>query len=739
MKKNLLFKLFPLLSIFFTVSVSAQTPDTIHVITQSMVHMNSPPMSYNGWGVFPADTVSYRKVYLDFTLGCPSPTCSGWDYTVDIYLNQNTHHKDSTLLQGPSFTVNGNQQDSVKVKFDTTYVTYYDTTLHATDSNKNAAYTIVQYKDCAHPTVATDTVHWWVAGYYNYYFNNLGQKVDSIFVNADTAMYLVHCPYWSAPFDSIAQYEIARMITPYGSYYNATWTHPYRFDVTDFSSLLHDSVQITVFYSGWSDGFLATCNFEMITGIPDHNPYKAIKLWTGSFPYGSAGNPISNYLTPYAAHIDAGAYGTRLRIIQTGHGEDKNNCTEFCANYSHTYVNSTQRYQTFVWRDDCGLNSLWHQSGTWLFDRANWCPGDLVNPYLYDLTPYVTRGGTDTLKVTMDPYTSPNGGSIYIFGSTLIYYGAPKFNLDASVEDILSPNLYAAYSRTNPNCASPQVVIRNTGSDTLKSLTFNYGELGYPHSNYTWTGSLPFDDTALVYLPWCPLKASKINKFEVTISSPNGGIDQYADNNYMQVAYDTVPLYPASFVIRLYTNLAGYQYSYFIEDENGNIVDYKTAFANSTKYYDTVHLAPGCYHFECDATGKQGLSFWDNSNGNGSLEFLKTTGGLFNTLQPDFGTSVTQNFTVGVVSADNQMHYLVDYNVYPNPATDRLNLSGLDASDKDKTVRIYSSVGTLVYEKTVPAGLEHYNVNLNGFSAGIYCVIISNSDGQVVKKVMVTR
>ena len=465
MNKNIFLKLFPFLALFFAWNAVGQKADTIHVITQSKVHMTSPPMSYDGWGVFPADTVSYRKVYLNFTLGCPSPKCSGWDYTVDIYLNQNTHHKDSTLINSPAFTVNGNQMDSVKVKKDTTYKTYYDTTNHITDSNKNSVYTIVQYKDCAHPTTPTDTVYWWVAGYYNYYYNNLGQIIDSIYVTPDTSMYLTYCPHYSV-YDSIAQYEIARMITPYGSYYNSSWTHPYQFDITDFSSLLHDSVSISVFYSGWSDGFLASCDFEMITGIPDHKPYKAIKLWTGTFPYGSAGNPISNYLTKYVAQIDTGAYATRLRIIQTGHGEDGNNCTEFCSNYQHVYVDGIQRYHPYVWRDDCGLNALWAQSGTWLFDRANWCPGDLVNPYLDNLTPYVTRGGVDTILVTMDPYTSPNGGSVYIFGSTLIYYGPTKFNLDAAIEDIISPNLYAPYTRMNPICGSPQVVIRNTGATT---------------------------------------------------------------------------------------------------------------------------------------------------------------------------------------------------------------------------------------------------------------------------------
>ena len=739
MKKNIFVNLFIAFIFGLGISAQAQSADTINVITQNKVDMTSPPLGYYGWGVFPADTVSYRKVYLNFTLGCPVGNCSGWDYTVDVYLIQNTHHKDSTLIQGPSFTVNGNQLDSVKVKFDTTYTTYYDTTTHATDSTKNTAYTIVQYKNCATPTVPSDTVHWWPAGYYNYYYNNTGGKTDSIYIVADTAMYLSHCPYYSV-YDSLVTYELARMITPYGSYYTSAWTNPYRFDVTDFSSLLHDSVQIEVFYSGWTNGFLASCDFEMITGIPDHNPYKVTNLWSGSFPYGSTGNPISNYLTKYGAHIDTGAHATRLRILQTGHGEDGNNCTEFCANYQHVYVNGHQEYSPLVWRTDCGYNALLHQSGTWLFDRANWCPGDLVNPYLDDLTPFVHRGGVDSLQIVMDPYTTPNGGSIYIFGTTLINYGAPNFSLDAAVEDVVSPNLYAPYSRTNPNCGDPQVVIRNTGSDTLKSLTFNYGEVGADHNTYTWTGNLPFDDTLLVDLPYIHLKSGTSNKFEVTISNPNGGTDQYANNNYIEVPYDTVPTYPAQFIIKLTTNLVGSSYAYFIEDENGTVVFSRSGFANSKVYRDTVDLAAGCYHFQLNATDGQGLSFFANSDGNGSLYFTKVSPAtVFNTFQPDFGTSTSQNFTVGEISGVQDLEHGIDYSVYPNPARTQLTLAGLNNSQKDKTVRMYSSMGTLVYETTVSAGIGKYNINLESFAAGIYCVIISNADGQVVKKVMVSK
>jgi hypothetical protein len=620
-----------------SIGVYAQSPDTINVYSHKDVHLCCNG-AYNGWGVFPPDTNSYRKIYLNFTLGCPTSGCSAWDYTVDIYLNQNTHKKDSTLIHSPSFTVNGNQVDTEYVKKDTTWKTAYDTTTHLTDSTKNAVYRIIQYKDCAHPTTPTDTVYWWASHYYNYYYDNTGKKIDSIYISPDTTLYLSFCPWYNV-YDSIANYEIARFITPYAGGYGKTWTYPYRFDVTDFASLLHDSVQIQVFYSGWTDGFAATCDFEMITGKPAHYAYNVKRMWTGSFPYGSTGNPISNYLTPTPVFVDPTAHAIRLRILQTGHGEDDSNCTEFCDKVQHVFINNTERFTRLVWRDDCGLNALYDQAGTWLYNRANWCPGDLVIPYLYDLTPFLTWGQTDTIKLTMDPYISVNGGSIYTFGTTLVSYGPPNFSLNAAIDDIITPNSYAPYGRNNPVCGSPQVVIHNAGADTLTSLDFTYGPIGGVTNTYHWTGNLPFDDTTLVTLPPMNLYTGASTKiFKASISNPNGGIDQDLNDDTMQVSYTYVPNLPSKFVIQLTTNLEGSEFSYVVRDENGNKYDSKSGFANSTTYKDTVSLLNGCYTFEFDAANEDGLYFFADSYGTGSLTlFNATSRGAIHTFNPDFG------------------------------------------------------------------------------------------------------
>lgn len=728
------------LGFLFPNPIKAQKPDTIHVMAQNKVHMNWYG-AFNDTAVFPPDTNSYRKVLLNFTLGCPTGGCSAWDYTVDIYLKHNTHVKDSTYTAAPSFTVNGKVKDTVYVKKDTTYTTYYDTLTHATDSTANNPYTIIQYNDSVNPTTPSDTLYGWAGNYYNYYYDTTGTVTDSILVPMDTTMYVHYYHYWYV-YDSIETYEIARMITPYAGYYANTWTHPYVFDVSDFDWMMHDSVQIEVFYSGWSDGFTATCDFEMITGTPPHQAYKTVPMWTGTFPYGNASDPISDYLVPKPIKIDSAASAVRLRILQTGHGEDNNNCTEFCAKYQHIKVNGIEHFTPRVWRDVCGLNPLYHQAGTWLYDRANWCPGEQITPYLDDLTPYVTPKQVDTIVMSMDPYTSPNGGSVYTIGAELIYYGPVNFSLDASLDDIVSPTDNPIYSRINPSCGQPQVIIRNTGSTPITSLDITYGPLSGISATYHWTGNLFFNDTALVTLPAIDLTTTdKTYNFRAKVSNPNGMKDQYSDNDSMVTSYTLVPDYPSSFIIQLSTNHAAYEDSYFIANDQDSVVYQMGGFANSTTYKDTVTLPDGCYHFEMDDEGKDGLYFFANSDGNGALNFYRVSPhSLLKSFQSDFGTSIVQNFTVGATLGINEPHNKdLRYEVYPNPANDVINITGLTQSDKDKDLRLYSELGTLVYQQHISGLKDEYSINAAALSQGVYCLVISSSDGMVVKKLVVNH
>ncbi|NNF01697.1 MAG: hypothetical protein HKN22_03360, partial [Bacteroidia bacterium] len=182
---------------------------------------------------FPSDTARFQKILMHYTLGCPSIGCSDWDYTTMIVAMHPTGEFDSTLTIAPLFTANGQSYDSLGISFNENWVYYYDTLTMSTDSVVSQTLFIFYFEDPANPLAATDSVKVWSTNYYNYIFNSNGNIIDSVFVSADTTLINVYDTTY-VQFEVEAAIELARVITPYGGNYGATWKNTWTFDVTDY-------------------------------------------------------------------------------------------------------------------------------------------------------------------------------------------------------------------------------------------------------------------------------------------------------------------------------------------------------------------------------------------------------------------------------------------------------------------------------------------------------------------------
>jgi hypothetical protein len=92
-------------------------------------------------------------------------------------------------------------------------------------------------------------------------------------------------------------YEIGRMLTPYGSSFTKGWHFEWEVDVTDFSKILRDSVEIEYRHSGYepeSVGWALTVDFEIISGPPIVMPLAITRLWQGSYKYGDPKNRVKS-------------------------------------------------------------------------------------------------------------------------------------------------------------------------------------------------------------------------------------------------------------------------------------------------------------------------------------------------------------------------------------------------------------------------------------------------------------
>jgi hypothetical protein len=730
-------------------SLCAATGDTIKVKAHDKKAMTWYG-NYDTVAVFPSATKKYNKIIMHYTLGCPTTGCSQWDYTTQIFLMKKTGAIDSTLKLVPNFTVNNNAVDTFVYSNLPTVKTVFNSSAKTTDTIPADSSFVRLFSDTTQPYFQTDSFYTWQANYYNYIFDSTGAKTDSFFVQAtDTKVVYKTSVY--EKFDVLERYELARVITPYGGYYNKSWTNTFRFDVTDFAPLLHDTVLLRAFYNGWSSGFTVTLDFDLVEGTPAREVKTVRNVYNGDFGYGSATNPLENQLVQKSFALSAAETQAKFRYTATGHGfgtDNTDNCAEFCNKTYDVMANNSIVATQNVWRDDCGMNPLWHQSGTWLLDRANWCPGDKGLTHEFELTP-VLSGSNLLLQVVPEAYEDldPAGfNPIYTIQSQVVTYGANNFGLDASVEDVIAPNKHDAYKRFNPICANPKVVIKNNGSQALTSARIYYGMEGKELFFHDWTGNLAFDRTETVSLPYRVISDSTHLVFKVWIAKANGAADEYRWNDTLRVLADVVPRYDSVFNFVLKTNNDFTENTWNLHDDEGNLWYENGTLAANKVYTETFVLATGCYQFELNDAGKDGLSFFANqsTSGTGYARFTRyPSNANFKTFEPDFGTQISQRFIVGnpnifVPSAVGEVAVLKELNVFPNPASTLFTAAVSFDKPTAVTVALVNVFGQEIQQVfTGTAAQLVLPIEVEGVAAGMYLLQVKGEGFTEVKRVLV--
>lgn len=610
------------------------------------------------------------------------------------------------------------------------------------DSVENAPVTIISYVDSiSSPGMAVDTMIVWPSYYNQYVYNSSGQPIDSTLVTPDDTIQ-VNFYDWYNTFPQVIRYELARYITPYGINLSlgAGWT--WTFDVSDYRTLLSDSVHLSA--GNWQE--LLDMKFAFIEGTPPRDVIGIQNLWNGGFNYGQASDPIESHLTPKSVTIPANAFNSRWKSRVTGHGMDTpENCAEFCPKTHYYKVNGVQQYSKLVWRDNCDINPLYPQGGTWVYDRSNWCPGAEVWTYDWELSSLVSPGSTFSLDHDVQAYTSTGGWDYYQIEDQLVTYGAPNFSLDAAIVDIISPSKDQMHLRQNPVCTQPIIIIKNTGSMPLTSLTITYGLNGATPSVYNWTGNLEFMEEERVTLTtfnW----AQGASEFTVTLSNPNGGADQYQYNNTKVSRFAYPLLVPSNFIIEFKTNNYPWENAYTLKDDAGNIIHSRNGASLSvnTYYRDTLSLPDGCYIFELTDNGEDGLSFWANTaQGNGLIRFKNISPAtIIKNWNGDFGGQVYQQFTVGLTSSMDEQagNTGSTMNVYPNPSDGLLYIDIEMNGYSDGAIQIFDMMGKMVYDLPVQnLAADILSLDLSGFSNGVYFVTLTAGSESISKKVIVQR
>ncbi len=316
---------------------------------------------------------------------------------------------------------------------------------------------IVMYEDTLNPVEPTDTLSKWPSYYYNYVYDENGVATDSTLAPPDGILYREDHPYYGPPYEILIKYELARFITPYGNGLSLGGGFTWIYDVTDFRPFLSDSVHLQA--GNFQE--LLDMRFYMIEGTPPRDVLKIDRMWHGYYKLST----FEQDVPPMTVGLDTNTSTYKLKITTSGHEfSNSTNCAEFCQKTHWVDVDNVTQYSWEI-IDECATNALYPQGGTWIFDRAGWCPGAKVTERHLEITPFIAA---DSVILDYNCDYDPYGR--YSVTSYLFSYGEPNFTLDAAVEDIMAPNKRKIFGRFNPMCGKPEIKIKNTGSTPLTSV-----------------------------------------------------------------------------------------------------------------------------------------------------------------------------------------------------------------------------------------------------------------------------
>lgn len=667
---------------FVIANAQAATGDTTIIVAHTLSNLASPPSNDDIWQVFPNTPTTYQKIIMKFTLGCGTPNCSGWDYTVNASLGKKSGTLDSSI-------------------------------------------------------VAIDTV--------------------------------AHDTTW-AYTDHVDFMEVGRLITPYGTYmannsngFNNSWTHPYYYDVTDYASILKDSVSVRVHYDGWTDAFSARVEFIFIEGPPSRQVQKITEVYNTYIGYPDWAG-FESVAVPKQVYIDPNVTSAKLLLIMTGHGSQG----EFDPHYVHLRVNNQEVYSRLLWKDDCDVNAIAPQGGTWIFSRANWCPGEKVPVFEADITPFITPGQSAVVDLDFDDYTLQAGEAAgYGTSLHLITYSSQKNN-DVMLEEIIAPNNDKPYLHWNPISTKPRVKIKNMGK-----LPLTYAEISYWVENgfkyyLEWTGNLlPFEseEVDLPAFDWVGMDTTA-PKFFAEAKWPNNKPDEYSLNDKLQSTFNMTPKLDSVFYIYFKANNHPEENWYIVRNEAGDTITLKTTFGLGSTNRDTLRLAPGSYAFDFydfDATNfgcGDGISWWLNTQQgletSGQLALRKLNNTNIKSFNGDLGGNVHYEFTVGYPLGYNTpknppsppvhptgINEVAGINanlyVYPNPATDIATVNFTLSKQVQSQITITDITGR-VMQQYAPQVTETGSVQITtaGFARGIYLIQL-RAEGQTFSQRLVVK
>ena len=272
-----------------------------------------------------------------------------------------------------------------------------------------------------------------------------------------------------------------------------------------------------------------------------------------------------------------------------------------------------------------------------------------------------------------------------------------------------------------PQCGfdiTPNVTIQNFGENDLTEVEITYSVNGGASQNYTWTGSLLSLQSEIVELPAISYVVQDVNTIEISLSDDDDNSDNQISENF-NIANE----YTTTINMILSTDNAGSQCTWDLMNAGGETLYSGGPYSNNESVVEQFELTDDCYRFRIfDSAG----------NGGGSIVLYDTNNDVVYNSPGNYGAREEAHFkTVGELG--NNDNILSNVVIYPNPATNNLNIQNAENS----SIKVFDLLGRIV-------ALEN-NISLNQqldvskLTTGTYLIKIINGNQVKTDKFIINR
>ncbi|MCB9308657.1 MAG: T9SS type A sorting domain-containing protein [Lewinellaceae bacterium] len=597
-------------------------------------------------------------------------------------------------------------------------------TITVRDSTENLPYEVIPFSVLNSKLVQGAPLYYWLGGYQSI-FDEDGNIIGEVEFPIDDILEINDLEYYNF---SPAKFELMSFVTPYGIGLNfgnkgKTWV----FDVTDYGPILKGTKRLLMDRGGQNQEQM-DIKFAFIKGTPTRNVLDILQVWpVNSYNYTDIIN--NRQLEPRKITLDDNVKNVKVRTVGTGHGQEG----EFIPRTHSININGgPTEFSWSLWKE-CADNPIYPQGGTWIYDRAGWCPGAPSDVYEYEIKNLIT-GNSFTIDYGLN---TASGDSRYIINTQVVKYGPFNFDTDASLEDIIVPSSKVEYTRWNPNCDHPLIKIKNNGSQTITSLDIEYGVIGVETKSYQWSGNLGSLSTKEIELPLINRQAFISNgRFFVKIISVNGTADQNSNNNALSSEFLPVKVIYDGIIVSMKTNGLPKETTWKLEDSDGNIIkSSRSNMSSFTTYNDTIRNLIGCYSLTFSDSDEDGISWWANGDGDGFIR-MKPIQGNWTTFEPDFGKFYRYNFVAEPSTSSQDISSDAYVKISPNPTSGPLNIL-IYALEGTSIVEIFDQTGKqMLYQPIYQGNITDfsYDIDISAFPSGFYYLQLkSGLDAHVYK------